>query len=247
MSDVASAQNRSAPPPAEFDQHAADYAARVRETIAGSGVNLDALAASKIRLLLRLLQQSGLNPPESAILDCGCGVGLLTAHLLPHFRETVGSDVSPASIAYAEASIFGARFVLVPEGPLPFAAGSFDVAFCSGVLHHVPEEARLQFAADLTRVVRPGGMVAIFEHNPNNPVTSWIVKNSFIDKDAKMLALSESYDLLRAAGLNKLQAEFYGFAPWRIRVIEAIERKIAWIPFGAQYCVYGIVTRDPAC
>jgi SAM-dependent methyltransferase len=230
---------------AEFDQHAADYAARVRETIAGSGVDLDALAASKIRLLLRLLRESCINP-AATILDCGCGVGLLTAHLIPHFCDIVGCDVSPASIAHAKTSVPGARFVLASDGPLPFADGSFDIAFCSGVLHHVPYQARNQFIIELARVVRPGGMVAIFEHNPKNPVTYWIVKNSFIDKDAKMLHLSESRALLMAAGIKNPHAEYYGFAPWRWTIIEFIERIIAWIPLGAQYCAYGIVTKSSA-
>ena len=57
------------------------------------------------------------------------------------------------------------------EGPFPFGEGAFDVSFAVCVLHHVPPPQRLALVSEMARVTRPGGTVAIFEHNPWNPLT----------------------------------------------------------------------------
>ncbi len=49
----------------------------------------------------------------------------------------------------------------VPSGKLPFDDGSFDLATCFGVLHHIPNVSTV--IAELGRVMKPGGVVAIRE------------------------------------------------------------------------------------
>lgn len=56
---------------------------------------------------------------------------------------------------------------------LPDAAGSFDAAWMSAVLHHVADPARA--IRELARVVRPGGVVAIMDADEigSFPVLPW--------------------------------------------------------------------------
>ncbi len=54
---------------------------------------------------------------------------------------------------------------------LPYDDASFDFAYTICVMHHVPPAQWPAFAAEMRRVVKPGGMAAVFEHIPYNPLT----------------------------------------------------------------------------
>ena len=60
---------------------------------------------------------------------------------------------------------------------MPVPDASVDVVFAICVVHHVPPAHWGAFAAEMARVLRPGGVAAIFEHNPLNPVTRRVVSN----------------------------------------------------------------------
>ena len=48
--------------------------------------------------------------------------------------------------------------------------------------------------------LRPKGRIYIFEHNPFNPVTRWVVKHTAIDRNAVLLKPAEVRTGLHAAG-----------------------------------------------
>lgn len=43
--------------------------------------------------------------------------------------------------------------------------GSFDLAYCNGVFHHIPPTQRQAAGALLYRALAPGGRFALFENN----------------------------------------------------------------------------------
>ncbi len=97
------------------------------------------------------------------VLDVGAGTGNLTAHFLAAGAVVVSADVSPICL-HATAERFGAtgrHQVQQIDGRSlgVFADGSFDVAACYSVLHHVPDY--LALIAEMARVVRQGGLVYI--------------------------------------------------------------------------------------
>ena len=93
-------------------------------------------------------------------LDSGCGTGALAFALALHVGEVVGSDIDGE---YLEAARRGApanvRFVEGDAMQLPFEYGTFDIAACLRLLHHVrrPELA----VSELSRVTRAGGRVLV--------------------------------------------------------------------------------------
>jgi trans-aconitate methyltransferase len=100
-------------------------------------------------------------PPGVAVLDAGCGTGALAAALAardPSARIT-GLDLSAAFVAAAVARVPGAAFRTGDITTLPDADAAYDAALSLLVLQFVPDRARA--AAELARVTKPGGLVAV--------------------------------------------------------------------------------------
>lgn len=100
------------------------------------------------------------------ILDAGCGAGPLTATLRERGATVTGFDVSPAMIALARQRLGPDPALLVADlsEPLPFAAGEFDDAIASLVLHYLEDWAGP--LAELHRVLRPGGRLLLSVNHP---------------------------------------------------------------------------------
>ncbi|WP_455361156.1 class I SAM-dependent methyltransferase [Streptomyces sp. SYSU K21746] len=106
----------------------------------------------------------GLRPGDS-VLDAGCGTG----RALPALREAVGplgtvigADLTPAMLeaAVQAGRDRGARLLLTDVARLPLRARSLDAVFAAGLIAHLPEPAAN--LRELARVVRPGGVLALF-------------------------------------------------------------------------------------
>jgi SAM-dependent methyltransferase len=126
-----------------------------------------------------------------------------------------------------------------PADPLPYEEASFDLSFAICVLHHVPPAGRAAFIAEMRRVTRPGGLVAIFEHNPRNPLTRKAVRDCPFDEDAVLLPRGEARRRLAEAGLAEVEAPFIIFFPREGSLRSRLERRLGWLPLGAQYYVAG--------
>lgn len=97
-------------------------------------------------------------------LDVGCGNGAFTQLAIERCApEAVdGLDPSEAQLAYARARPLAraARFHMGDAMALPFPDDAFDVAVMALVIFFVPDPAK--GAAEMARVVRPGGAVAAY-------------------------------------------------------------------------------------
>jgi SAM-dependent methyltransferase len=122
--------------------------------------------------------------------------------------------------------------------PIPFADETFDVTFAVCVLHHVPRAQRVALVREMRRVCRPGGLVALFEHNPLNPLTRRAVSGCEFDRDAELLSRRRALGLLRAGGLPRPEGRYIVFFPWESGLLRAIEGRLGWLPLGAQYAVF---------
>ena len=101
------------------------------------------------------------------VLDVGCGPGYFVRMLAEAIGPTgsaVGIDAAPEMIDYARRKarhLSNCRFGSGSAEALPFPDASFDVVVSSLMLHHLPDELRLQAAAEMKRVLRPGGAVLL--------------------------------------------------------------------------------------
>ena len=92
------------------------------------------------------------------ILDAGCGVGMYTEQFRRFSPHVTGVEIDLAVARQASSRLPG--IVVAPAEALPFADGSFDVLFSHEVIEHVTDDAAA--AAEMLRVVAPGGRIVIF-------------------------------------------------------------------------------------
>lgn len=223
----------------DFNQYTQGYSQQVSDAVAFSGREHEFFLAVKARHLTELAQRHFTRPAEAAVLDVGCGVGLMERLLLSHFPRLFGVDVAADAIREARRNAPGATFLEYEGSILPFPDDEFDLVFAICVVHHVPPSRWGQFVGEMSRVVKPGGVVAVFEHNPINPLTQRVVSRCEFDRDAVLLNASAACRLLQGAGLRSIERRYILFFPWLRQPWRSLERAFCWLPLGAQYYAAG--------
>ncbi len=108
-------------------------------------------------------------PPGARVLDLACGTGDLCRELAGRQLRPIGVDLSFGMLAAART---GAPLVHADVLRLPVPVGSVDGATCGFALRNLVDLGA--FFAELARVVRPGGRIALLEvAEPPNPVLRW--------------------------------------------------------------------------
>jgi SAM-dependent methyltransferase len=107
-------------------------------------------------------------PGNARILDGGCGTGQMSLYLARGDRVVIGADLTRASLQLGAAAarrygLEGVQFIETDLHHPGLRAGSFDVVYSSGVLHHTPDP-RASFAR-IAQLARPGGMIVLGLYN----------------------------------------------------------------------------------
>lgn len=224
-----------------FDEYKDNYRDVVQSSIDFSGLEHDFFMRAKVRVLYETIAaHPGLGVPEDlAYLDVGCGVGSFHPHLGGRFASISGCDVSADSIATATAANPAVDYRAYDGKRLPYDDDSFDVLTTICVVHHVPVAQWTSFFAELRRVLKPGGIACVIEHNPYNPLTRLAVARCPFDHDAVLLSPRTARRLLGDAGFSAAATRQFLFLPWENPPAIAVERALSSIPFGAQYLAVG--------
>ncbi len=219
----------------EFDAYAADYDQALSKGLAISGEGKEFFASGRMTWLAGLVEKRGERP--SVALDFGCGTGSATPFFFEHFRlETLyGTDVSEESLTLARDTWkeLPCRFSAVGTEP----EEAVDLAYCNGVFHHIPVAERAEAISRVFRSLKPGGLFALWENNPWNPVTRYAMSKVPFDRDAILLWPGETRRLLEAGGFEVLRTDFVFFFPRSLRVFRGVEPWLCKVPFGGQYLV----------
>ena len=222
--------------PREFDEYAESYAELLNDPLRRRFTE-DPLHFHKRKwdLLKAFLRTEGKDPSKLRWLDVGCGQGDLLNLAGAAFERAVGCDPSSGMLQSAS------PFEMLTQSSLTEIPGedhAFDLVTAVCVYHHVHGPDRDMLTKEIMRVLKPGGICCVIEHNPWNPVTRSIVKRCPVDIDAELITASDARALFQRHGFETLRTDFFLYFPESLyRGFGRWERYFRRIPFGGQYIV----------
>jgi 2-polyprenyl-6-hydroxyphenyl methylase/3-demethylubiquinone-9 3-methyltransferase len=102
----------------------------------------------------------------AAVLDVGCGGGILAEAMARRGARVTGIDLSEKALSVARLHLQESRLdIRYEKSSVEDYAGAFDVITCLELLEHVPQPASM--VAACARLVRPGGRVFFSTINRN--------------------------------------------------------------------------------
>jgi len=215
-----------------FDEASSSYESILTRDVWMSGENTEYFALYKAQCIKTALGERF----RGRILDFGCGIGLTVKPLCALFdplrTKIYGYDVSKKSLAVAKSTVPGAFFL---EDLDDTFQEYFDVVILANVLHHVLPEERILLIESVRKLMGHRGRLFVFEHNPYNLLTQWVVKRFPLDKEAKLLRLRDTLSLLKICGFVKYRSAYIVFFPKSLKVLRSIESFLSFLPVGAQY------------
>ena len=114
-------------------------------------------------------------PPNAAVLDVACGTGNTTIPAAKRGATVTGVDIAPNLLDQARKRADSEHLKIdFKEGDaeeLPFADSSFDVVLTMFGAMFAPRPEKV--AAELMRVCKPGGMIAMANWTPEGFVGKW--------------------------------------------------------------------------
>jgi len=224
-------------PTFDYDVILDTYERDLASAVGFSGRSLDFFVRAKARVIADVCRRRLAPTAQLSALDVGCGIGLVDEALAGAFGNLTGTDVTPGVLEKAAERNPDVRYELSDGERLPFEDRWFDVAFSATVIQVVPRPEQPAFAAELRRVVRPGGLVIVYEHNPLNPATRLVVRRCSYGHDATMLGQRRLVRVLEGAGLVTDERGYVLVTPWESRAALAVERVLRRVPLGAQHYV----------
>lgn len=125
-----------------------------------------------VRRFREVLEHADLRPGQR-VLDLGCGWAYGT-----HWARLLGCAVTGIDLGHDQLS-WAAR--AMPDGgalglvqanarQMPYAAATFDRAYSVEMMEHVFRPDRPRVLAEIARVLKPGGILAISTPNSNSPI-----------------------------------------------------------------------------
>jgi SAM-dependent methyltransferase len=221
---------------ADFDLYSEDYDAALAQGISISGEDKNFFAEGRVTWLSGCVKQ--LQQTPKSVLDFGCGTGSATPYLLDLLKadSVKGVDVSARSLEtarqlwHARSAEFISMDSYVPDEQI-------DLAFCNGVFHHIARPARPAALDFVYRSLKPGGLFALWENNPWNPGTRYVMRRCPFDRDAITLSPPETRKLLRAAGFKIISTDFLFIFPKALKWFRPLEPLVSRLPVGTQYQV----------
>ncbi|MEB3165488.1 MAG: class I SAM-dependent methyltransferase [Cyanobacteriota bacterium] len=227
-----------------FDHYSESYGTHMAASLRIGGEESDYYIRYKILDAKRYAAPSldANTAPPLQILDFGAGTGTAIPHWCSIFADAklTCCDVSERSLELARSRHGGdITYAHTSETDLPFQTGSFDLVYAACVFHHIPENQHLLVMRELWRVLKPGGALMIYEHNPLNPLTQAVVRSCPFDEDAVLIWPSVMMKLLRDSGFSERTSRYRIFFPKVLRRLRWLEAWLGWLPLGAQYFSLG--------
>jgi len=131
----------------------------------------------------RLIEQAGIQP-QHKVLDLCCGTATLALIIKQRHEEAevIGLDIDPEILQIARRKVqdAGAAIALheATASRLPYPDGTFDRVLCSFAMHHLNHADKRRAAAEVFRVLRPGGEWHVLDFG--KPHTAYCLSVSYV-------------------------------------------------------------------
>jgi SAM-dependent methyltransferase len=232
-----------------FNSYAQDYELMHNQNLEALGLDSREFVHAKLVWCARLTARYFRSVSATkTFLDYGCGTGRFGHEFYSYFDPSwdyVGVDPSEASIRQAEQQCSPNinRNSCTPKRPAfqtldswPCSSPQYNFILAACVFHHIEPDDRLHTFQKLWQVLKPGGVLLIWEHNPWNPITRRIVSQCIFDDDAQLLSIRAMVHLWKISGLKGEKCfRFLTFFPGPLRRLTPLERLLGWVPLGGQW------------
>jgi SAM-dependent methyltransferase len=219
---------------AVFERHARCYGKALYRGLSLSGESREYFARGRVDWLARRLTEQGIRARR--VMDFGCGTGSTVPLLLDrlHAEKVVGVDVSETTLAIARQTCRheSSEFHTVNSY---CSQGTFDLAYCNGVFHHIEPDERMAALAWLRVALKPRGWLALYENNPWNLGTHLVMARIPFDRGAKKIAPPACRRMLAGAGFETIAVDYLFFFPRLLKFLRRTEPSLSHVPLGAQY------------
>jgi SAM-dependent methyltransferase len=215
---------------AYFDRYARRYEDVLQKSLNATGENQEYFARRRVEITRDLLKGTSI----SKVVDFGCGLGTSASYLMHHLKpeSIVGLDVSRETLKEAVARHASEK---VSFAHVDDFTGSADLVFCNGVFHHMTPVERRRALEIIGKILGSGGHFALWENNPLNPGTRYVMSRCEFDRDAVVIKPGEARTLLQASGFEIVRTSSAFFFPRSLSWLRALEKPLAPTLLGGQY------------
>lgn len=226
----------------DFDAYASSYDEALNRGVSVTGEGRIYFAERRVRWLAAEI--ASLGAKVSRVVDFGCGTGNTSPLLQIAFgaSQVLGLDISGDSLAIARQANPAVEFQFEsPSSVRP--SGEFDLVYSNGVVHHIPLKDRQEVLRYVYHLLRPGGYLAVWENNPWNPGTRFVMSRVAFDRDAVLVSAWALRRLLCEVGFEFIDTTFHFVFPRFLAWLRPLEGWMARLPVGGQY---EILVRKPS-
>lgn len=160
----------------------------------------------------RVKEVLGKNEPQR-ILDLGVGTGTATLEWVQTFpkAEITGIDLSPYMLVAASLKLKDRKVELrqAKAEATNFAEGSFDMVTASFLFHEIPQEVARQVVTEAQRLLRPGGIFAVYDGNQRSNFLVKAVGGYFPEPYIKEYMASDLPQMCRESGFAGVDVKRY--------------------------------------
>lgn len=225
----------------DFDTYAKSYDSNLNKGLAISGEDSTFFARGRVEWLKKCMRR--LNYVADAVLDYGCGVGNTTPFLFEILgaKYVVGVDLSQESLFVARQANRGlpVEYRLINDLE---EERKFDLVFCNGVLHHILPNERSESVRYISKRLKPNGIFSLWENNPWNLGTRYIMSRIPFDKNAIPLTRREASLLVMSNQFEVIRVDYCFIFPSFMKLLRVFEKYFTRIPLGAQYQILSHLT-----
>ncbi len=202
--------------------------------------------------LLRKATEFFGNTKSIIALDLGCGTGEALEFFQNKFYHVFGCDSSEGMLRHAYyKKMKNITLKQCDAEALPFKEASIDLITMFGLIHHIDiQDSIYKIFKEAYRVLKIGGMIAVYDFNPYNPISRYIVKTCPIDAGVNLDGYKRSKfpttfypheltEILRDSGLTAIKVEYLIFFPKPLSFFLPLERYLSRLPLGGMYSLIG--------